>query len=143
MRACFVLLVITIVASLASADDKAIHAYDGQIVISPDPVPGNLAQLAAFLKANASKDHRYPLIKGPPWDINLVGVLAKDADPLTLVFSIDGKPLQSIDVKSKQRLVLAHTSATTAAGFAANKTYVVELKSKTVTLARAELELRN
>jgi hypothetical protein len=46
-------------------------------------------------------------------------------------------------VSSKRRLVLARTTATIAAGFEANKTYVVQLMQKTTPLARAELKLRN
>ena len=135
--------------NVAFADDKRLRAYDGQIIISPDKVPTDADALHTFLQANATKDRRYALIKGPPWDINLVAVLSKEpaAGPVTLVFAdaADKKltPLQSIDVSSKNRLVLAHTSATIAAGFAANKTYVVQIIQKTTTLARAELELRN
>src|SRR5215218_1458015 len=131
-------------AGLALADDKALRAYDGQIVISPDRAPANLDELAAFLKANATPDRRYELIKGPPWDVNLVGVLSKDpgTSPVTLVFSDPAAPkappIASIEVSSKRRLVLARTTATIAAGFEANKTYVVQLMQKTTALARAE-----
>ncbi len=148
------LLLVLAMVGIAGADpkpprDDGMRAYAGQLVISPDPAPSTKGELAAHLKANATKDRHYELIKGPPWDINLVGVLPKDASttPVTLVFAdADDKKLatlQSIDVASKDGLVIAHTTATTAAGFEANKTYVVRLMRNTRSLARATLKLRN
>jgi hypothetical protein len=142
------MLVVVAVFGLARADDKALQPYAGQIVISPDPVPASTEQLAAFLKANATKDGHYELIKGPPWDVNLVGVLSKaGTGPVTLVIAdaSDPKlaPLLSTELTAKQRLVIAHIAATIAAGFAANKTYVVTLVRGKTVLAKAELTLRS
>ncbi len=94
------------------------------------------------LAANATKDHHYELIKGPPWDVNLVGVLAKDAPTATLEFADGDKPLQSIEVTPHHGIVIAHTSATTAAGFETSKTYRVRLIAGKAVLASAELTLR-
>ena len=66
-------------AAIAGADDKRLHAaYDGRIVISPDKVPTTGDELERYLDANATKNDQYELIKGPPWTIHLVGMLAKD-----------------------------------------------------------------
>ncbi|MBS1123787.1 MAG: hypothetical protein H6Q90_6015 [Deltaproteobacteria bacterium] len=150
MRTLWVVAVVAMVAGLASADSKGVRAYQGQIVISPDPAPSTSDELAGYLKANATKDRRYDLIKGPPWEINLVGVLPKrtDSAPVTLVFAAvtDKQPnttIQSIEVPAKKGLVIAHTTATIAAGFESNRTYVVRLMRKTKVLARAELTLRD
>jgi|ERR1043165_219193 len=138
-------------AALASADDKRLHAsYDGRIVISPDKVPTTGDELERYLDANATKNDQYELIKGPPWTIHLVGVLAKDpTKPVTLVFidtaAADKKaaPLQSIELPAKRRMVIANTSATTAAGFEANKTYLVQILADGKPAAKAELTLRH
>jgi len=135
----------------ARADDKRLRAYDGQIVISPDPVPTTEGELATYLQANATKDGHYELIKGPPWKIHLIGFLAKDpgTKAVTLQF-IDpsdkdkkAAPLQAIDVPARRRMVVANTSATTQAGFEANKTYLVQLVSDGKPLAKATLALRH
>ena len=147
-----VVLALACVAAIASADDKRLHAaYDGRIVISPDPVPTTGDELQRYLDANATKNDQYELIKGPPWTIHLVGMLAKDppsAGKLTLVFidsAADKKaaPLQSIEVTAKRRMVIANTSATTAAGFEANKTYLVQILTDGKPVAKAELTLRH
>ena len=85
MRLVVALVAVVLVLGLARADDA--KKYAGQIVISPDAVPTNRDQLAAFLAANAAVDGHYELIKGPPWDVNLVGFPAKDVDKVTLVFT--------------------------------------------------------
>lgn len=142
-------IAVLLVAVLAHADDKSLRAYDGQIIISPDPIPSSLDQLRVFLKANATPDRRYELIKGPPWDVNLVGVLSKDpgAAPVTLVITdtADKKatPLHSGEHTTKHRLLMVTVKATTAAGFDANRTYRVQILLKEQTLASAELKLRN
>jgi hypothetical protein len=143
------LLCLLLIVGAAHADDKRFRVYDGRIVISPDPVPTTSDELLRYLDSNATKDGHYELIKGPPWEIHLVGLLAKDpgSKPVTLVFvdTADKKatPLQSIDVRAKKQLVIANTSATTAAGFEANKTYAVQLVVGGKPLAKAELLLRH
>jgi hypothetical protein len=144
-----VVLAIACVA-IAGADDKRLHAaYDGRIVISPDKVPTTGDELERYLDANATKNDQYELIKGPPWTIHLVGMLAKDpTKPVTLVFidsAADKKtgPLQSIELPAKRRMVIANTSATTAAGFEANKTYLVQILGDGKPVAKAELTLRH
>jgi hypothetical protein len=136
-------VVLVALAVIARADD--FHAYDGQIIISPDPVPTVSDQLPAFLTANATKDGHYELIKGPPWRFHLIGFLAKDpgTTPVKLVFVDGDKPLQTSDVSSKRKIVVASTTATVEAGFEANKTYGVRLVAGTTVLAKAELRLRN
>ena len=145
MRLVVALVAVVLVLGLARADDA--KKYAGQIVISPDAVPTNRDQLAAFLAANAAVDGHYELIKGPPWDVNLVGFPAKDVDKVTLVFTdrADAKlaPIQSTELAPKRHMVIAHTSATIAAGFAPGKTYVVRLMAGPAVLARAELTLRD
>jgi hypothetical protein len=136
-------------AVVARADDKALRAYDGQIVISPDPAPASFDALPAYLKSNATRDRHYELIKGSPWEINLVGVLIKDpgTSSVTLVIAdaADKKaaPLLSSEVSAKRRLVIASAKATTTAGFEADHTYTVQIVQKTTVLAAAELKLRN
>jgi hypothetical protein len=146
-------VVVGLVLALARtgvADEKALHAYAGQIIVSPDPAPASLPELAAWAKANATKDRRYALIKGSPWEVHLVGVLPKDpgADKVTLVITEAGakkpaSPIATLDVVARRRIVIAKTTATSAAGFEANKTYVLELVVKAKPVARAELELRD
>jgi hypothetical protein len=152
MRLALAVVAVAVATSSAVADEKALHAYDGQIIVSPDAAPANLDALAEHLKANATKDRRYSLIKGPPWTVHLVGILAKDpgADKVTLVIApavADKKakpePLATLDVTARRRIVIATTTATTAAGFEPNKTYTLQLVVKSKPVATAELELRN
>lgn len=122
--------------------------YAGRIVISPEAPPTLSSELPAYLAANAVKDDDYHLIKGPPWPMHLVGVLPKaTAKPLSLevMDPTDPKapPLVAFEVTSKQRIVIAHSEATIAAGFAAGKTYVVRIKLGKAVLARSELTLRD
>jgi hypothetical protein len=117
-------------------------------VISPDAPPSAASELPAYLAANAVKTNEYDLIKGPPWPMHLVGVIPRDVTkPLVLVFTdkADKKqtPVVSTEISSKQRIVIAHTEATIAAGFAATKTYVVRLMLGKTVLARAEITLRD
>ncbi len=147
MRSVTVLVLLFGLVSVAVAGD-AMKPYVGNIVISPDVPPTAASELPAYLAANHVKAGGYDLIKGPPWPMHLVGVLPKPlAKPILLVFTdkADSKqtPLIAIEVASKQRIVIAHTAATVAAGFAANKTYVVRLMRGKVVLARAELTLRD
>jgi len=148
-----VALVVTLVlASAASAgtpgaSEKPFKPYVGKLVISPDTPPGTLDELPAFLKINLSKDNSYDATKGPPWPFHLVGVLAKDMKAVTLVIADkDDKkltPLLSIDLKPMRKIVIAHAEATIAAGFAAQKTYVVRLMNGKTVLARSELKLHD
>ena len=132
----------------APSTDKAIKAYAGRIVFSPDTPPTTAEEMPKFLKANATDDNRYDVLKGPPWQYHLVAVLSKDpgTKPVALVFADkDDKkltPLLSIDLKPMRKIVIAHAEATVAAGFAANKTYVVRLMQGKTVLAKAELHLR-
>jgi hypothetical protein len=140
-----------LVTSLAAADppkaDKALKPYAGKLVISPDTPPATLDELPAFLKGNHSKDNAYDLIKGPPWPFHLVGVLAKDAKKVTLTVADKADkqlaPLLSIELTPMRKVVIAHAEATVAAGFAANKTYVVRLSSGKTVLAKSELTLHD
>lgn len=153
MKTLWLLAFVALVVTGARADPKGVRAYVGQLVISPDPAPSTTDELASYLKANATKDHRYELIKGAPWEIHLVGVLPTTAGtaPVTLEFALasDRKltALQAIEVPVKGGLVIAETKATTAAGFVANQAYVVRLVRvtgrKLHVLARAELTLRD
>jgi hypothetical protein len=133
----------------ARADDKLVRQYAGQIVISPDPIPTVDADVATFVKLNAAKDGRYDLLKGPPWEIHLIGFLTKDpgAPEVALVFSelADRKlvAIHSIQVAVQHRIVIATAKATTAAGFQPGKTYVLRLMRNKLVLARAELTLRD
>jgi hypothetical protein len=146
MRSIALLVLVFGLVSVAQAGD-ALKPYAGKIVISPDAPPTAASELPAYLAANYVKAGGYDLIKGPPWPMHLVGVLPKDvAKPILLVFTdkADKKqtPLVEIEVAGKQRVVIAHTEATVAAGFASNKTYVVRLMLGKTVLARAELTLR-
>jgi hypothetical protein len=128
-------------SALASADPM--KPFAGKIVITKEAPPKAAGELADFLAANVSKDGSYELIGGNPWDMNLVAVLPKDATgTVTLEFLDAGKPLQAIDVAAKGKLVIAHAQATTAAGFAAHKTYALRITSGKTVLAKAELFLR-
>ena len=147
MRFLTALVMLLALAGSSRAGD-ALRPYAGTIVISPAAPPTAATELPAYLAANAVKDGSYDLTKGPPWPMNLVGVLSRDVTrPVTLVFAdkADKKlaPLFAIEVSSKKRVVIAHTEATVAAGFAAGKTYLVRLMLGKTVLARAELTLRD
>jgi hypothetical protein len=139
-------LLLALVVTVARADDR-LRQYDGQIVISPDPIPKVADDLPGFLKAQAAKDGHYELIKGPPWTIHLIGFLSKDPGtaPVKLELAEKGAKtaMHSLDVSVKRKIVVTSTTATTAAGFEANKTYLVQLVAGGVVLAKAELLLRN
>ncbi len=128
--------------------EQQLRAYAGRIVFSPDAPPTQLDEFPRYLKANATADNRYDVLKGPPWQFHLVAVLAKDPGdkPLSLVFADkDDKKLttlHAVDVRAQKKLVTASSEATVAAGFAANKTYVVRLMQGKTVLAKAELHLR-
>lgn len=145
MRSVVALVLLFGLVATARAD-KPLARYAGKIVISPDAPPSAISEIPAYLAANLVKDGSYDLTKGPPWPMHLVGVLPRDVTkPITLVFTdkADTKlaPLFAIEVASKQRVVIAHTEATVAAGFAAGKTYLVRLMLGKTVLARAELTL--
>jgi hypothetical protein len=136
-----------LVAATARADTAVlVKQYAGRIVISPDPAPTLATELPAHVKANAVADDRYELIKGAPWHVHLVGFLSKDAASVQLVFAdvADPKaePVAQVDVAVKNRLVIANTDATIAAGFATGKTYAVQLRANKTVLAKAQLTLR-
>jgi hypothetical protein len=143
MRLALALVVFMIWTGIADADDKTLKLYAGQVVLSPDAPSGNFNELPAFLKANYDKSSHYEFMK---WDINFVGVLAKPADKITLIVSDpSAKPpaeLISIELASSRQVVIGHFKPTTAAGFAAGKTYAVTLVSGKATVAKAELALR-
>jgi hypothetical protein len=142
--AVFVLL--GLVATAHAGDP--LKPYVGRIIISPETPPTAASELPAYLAANAVKTDEYDLIKGPPWPMHLVGVLPRDVTkPIKLVVTdkADAKqePLISFDVTSRKRVVIAHTEATIAAGFAAGKTYVVRLMLGKTVLAKSVLALRD
>lgn len=134
-------------ASLAVADDKLVRKHAGHIVISPDPVPEDAAQLAEFVKTNLAKDRNYDLYKGPPWEVNLVAFLAKSPGKEAVTFEIthakDPKqPLVISRAPARGRLVIMSLSATTAAGFEVGATYSVRMRVGKRVLARCQLLLR-
>lgn len=135
--------------ALAGADDKALRPYVGRLVYSPDAPPTSLDELPRYLKANATKDNTYDIIKGPPWPMHLVAVLAKDPGdrPVQLVFAdkADKKltTLHAVEVRPQRRIVLATSAATVAAGFESHKTYVVRLMQGKRVLAKAEITLKD
>ena len=137
----------TATAGTPGASEKPWRPYVGKLVISPDTPPGTLDELPAFLKINLSKDNSYDITKGPPWPFHLVGVIAKDLKKVTLVIADkDDKkltPLLSIELKPMRKIVIAHAEATIAAGFAAQKTYVVRLMNGKTVLAKSELKLHD
>ncbi len=149
MRLLGIVIALVVGLSTAHADDKALKPYVGRLVYSPDEPPTSLDAVPAFLKANATADNRYDLIKGPPWPMHLVAVLAKDPGdkPVQLVFAdkSDKKlaTMHAVDVHPMKRLVMATSEANVAAGFASNKTYVVRLMQGKTVLARAELTLKD
>ncbi len=129
--------------------DQGLKPFIGRLVFSPDTPPTSVDELPKFLKANATEDNTYDVLKGPPWKFNLVAVLAKDPgtkQPVALVFADkDDKKLatmHSVDVRAQKKIVIAASEATVAAGFEANKTYVVRLMQGKTVLAKAELHLR-
>lgn len=143
-----VAVIVGLVVGTAHANDKLVKQYAGHILISQDPIPTESTGLGAFVKANLMKDRHYDLIKGPPWEVNLLGFLTKDPGktPVMLVFT-DAKdsklpPIASIEVASNKRIVVTKATATIAAGFEVGKTYVVRLMLGKVVLARCELTLR-
>lgn len=133
----------------AAAKAKALKPYAGKLVISPDAPPSNGDELPGYLKGNLSSDGAYELIKGPPWPFHIALVLATAHKSVTLVIAdkADKKlaPLLSAELTtgSDRKLVLSQASATIAAGFAANKPYVVRVMAGKKQLARAELLLRD
>jgi len=131
-------VILTIVAFAAVARADLAKQYAGRIVISPDPPPTIASELAAYVKANATKDDAYEAIKGSPWEIHFVGFLSANATAVTLEIGDDKLP-----VGAKQRLVISTVKLTTAAGFEANKTYVVRLVAGKRILAKATLRLRD
>lgn len=143
------IVVFTLLGLVASAKaGDAFKPYVGRIVISPEVPPSLASELPAYLAANAVKGDEYDLIKGPPWPMHLVGVLPRNVKkPIELVIFEKGDakqtPLVSVDATSKQRIVIAHTEATIAAGFSAHKTYVVRLMLGKAVLAKALLTLRD
>jgi hypothetical protein len=149
MRLLGIVIAIVVGLSTAHADDKALKPYVGRLVYSPDTPPTSLDELPRFLKANATAGNTYDIIKGPPWPMHLVAVLAKDPDtkPVQLVFAdkADKKlaTMHAVEVHPVKRLVIATSEANIAAGFAANKTYVVRLMQGKTVLAKAELTLRD
>ena len=62
--------------------------YAGHVVISADPIPEDMTELAAFVKTNVAKDRGYELYAGPPWQVNLVAFLAKDPGKEAVTFTI-------------------------------------------------------
>jgi hypothetical protein len=128
--------------------EQQLKPYAGKLVFSPDAPPTQLDEFPKYLKANATDDSSYDVLKGPPWQFHMVAVLAKEAGtkPITLVFADkDDKKLttlHSVDVRAQKKIVIAASEATIAAGFAANKTYVVRLMQGKTVLAKAQLHLR-
>lgn len=148
MRLVATIVVMFALVGAARAEDKLVRQYAGHILISPDPIPTEASGLAAFTKANLMKDRDYTLIKGPPWEVHLLGFLSRDPGKTTvmLVFT-DAKdpklpPVASIEVGSKRRLVITKATATIAAGFEPGKRYVVRLMAGKAVLARCDLTLR-
>lgn len=143
-----VLLVVLTSAGIAHADDRLVKQHAGKIVISPDPVPTEAGALAAYVRANLVKDGAYELIKGAPWEINLVGFLARAPGKrqVTLVIADAGDPkaapLAVLEVASQQRIVISRAIATAAAGFEEGTTYAVRLMLGKLVLARCTLKLR-
>ena len=137
-----VIALLLVLLGIAHADDKALRPYAGRIVISPDSPPTSVDELPAFLKANATSDNTYDLIKGPPWPFHFAAILKKDYKSVTLVVS-DGKTqLISISLTPARRIVLAQVEATEAAGFASEKMYRVELRAGKTIVAKCQLKLR-
>ena len=141
------LVALVALVNVATADDKLVRRYAGHIVISPDPIPEEMTELATFVKANLAKDRKYDLYKGPPWVVNLVAFLSKDYGKEAVTFQItDPKdPKKSLVVSrapTRGRIVIMSLEATTAAGFEMGKTYAVRMTVGKTVLARCELLLR-
>ena len=113
---------------------KLDHPLVRAMAVEPDrkkPMPyayAFLRSIAPSYMKVPTKDDAYDLIKGPPWPLHLVAVLAKDpgGKKVSLVFADKADkaltPIETIEVSSRRRIVIAKTEATIAAGFAAGKT---------------------
>jgi hypothetical protein len=136
---------VSLLVAVGGAFADELKPYAGKLVISPDAPPTDSSELPKYLKANLSKDASYPIVKGPPWSMHIVGVLAKDAKTVTLTISEKGakEPLVSTELTPVRRVVIAHTEATIAAGFANRTTYDVRINSGKAVLAKATLEIRD
>ncbi|MBS1122059.1 MAG: hypothetical protein H6Q90_4287 [Deltaproteobacteria bacterium] len=150
MRPSLALVIVMAVFGLAHADPaKLVKQYSGRIIISPDPAPSVGSDLPDYVKANAVAGDGYELVKGPPWEVHLIGFLAKEPGAATvqLVFgdatNAKAEPVAVVDVAAKNRIVIATLRATTAAGFEPNKPYVLRLMQGKTVLAKAQLTLRN
>jgi hypothetical protein len=142
MRIFVAMVVVAMLGVTAHADDndKALKAYAGQVVMSPDTPPSRFDDLPAYVKANLAKDARYELRK---WDVNFIGVLAKATDKVTLVVGDkDDKELIKIELPVKRLVVIGHFAPTKAANFAAGKPYDVTLVAGKAVVAKATLVLR-
>jgi len=136
-------LALCVLCSLAYADDKALAKFKGQVVVAKEAPPTTAGELPKYLEDNWVKDGHYALLGGSPWHMNIVAVLAKDADKATLVFTgTDGKPMEEVEVTVKGRLIVTHVQATKAAGFEAHKIYGVAIKQGDAVLAKADVMLR-
>jgi hypothetical protein len=133
----------------AAAKAKALKPYAGKLVISPDAPPTIGDELPAYLDGNLSKDGNYELIKGPPWPFHVALVLATPQKAVTLIVTDKADPKAAplltapISPAGDRKLVLAKAEGTIAAGFAANKPYVVRVVVGKKVLAKAELLLRD
>jgi hypothetical protein len=148
MRLALALILVGVLVGTSLADDKALKPYAGQIVLTPDAPPTSFTELPAFLKTAYDKSHHYESMK---WDVNFVGVLAKPADKVVLIVSDPSAKagsgsaateLVTMELATTRQVVIGHFKPTKAAGFAAGKTYAVTLVSGKVTVAKAELLLR-
>src|SRR5258706_9654948 len=146
MRILVATVVVAALGTAARADDndKALKAFAGQIVMSPDAPRSRFDDLPSYVKSNATKDGHYELIK---WDINFVGVLAKTADKVVLVVADptakQDKELISIELPVKRLVVIGHFTPTKAASFAAGKPYDVTLLAGKAVVAKAVLVLHS
>jgi hypothetical protein len=129
--------------------EQQLRPYLGRLVYSPDPPPTTADELPRYFAANAVAENAYDILRGSPWRMHLVAVLAKDpgTKPVQLVFAdkADKKlaTMHAVDIKPQKKLVMATTEATTAAGFEAHKTYVVRLMQGKTVLAKAEISLKD
>jgi hypothetical protein len=142
------LVIVGLVAyGAAAAATDPLAPFKGRVVISSEVPPTDGTKLPAYLEANADKDNSYIVTKGAPWSLHMVAVLVKDTKQIKLELAdkADKKlaPLVSIDLVPKHKLVIAHAQATIAAGFAADKTYVVRLFAGKTVVARADVTLRD
>ncbi len=150
------------------ADERALKAFAGKLVVSPDAPPSTLGELAEYLKINVAKDSRYELIKGPPWTFHLVSWFAKPtagAVTLVIVDKADKKATPMLAVASpgfagtrstpkgsaksidatlsvKRRLLYAHVEANASTGFEVGKPYVVRMMQGKKLVAKCDLLLR-